>query len=308
MRNKRDGFAIALAWPETFCKQSSALYDPIMNFLKITRNNHYQVGHSAVVLVDQDGKCFYYDFGRYHAPFGFGRVRSEFTDSELKINSKIEIQNGKILNFKKVIAELSQKKECHGAGKLQSSYTQINFEKAKSKADEMQVKSPLKYGPFIYDGTNCSRFVRNVISAGKPTFYRQIKLWTQYTITASPALNVAALSNIEIQNSLEEKLKIPEKKDLKSVLAAPELKPHHAAKWFSGEGAGSWFVIQPKEENQFLVQKFSPDLKIESATEMILDSEFIFDLKGVFNLKFPCNSREITLQQNETQLVLRKVV
>ena len=54
---KYSGFAIALAWPETFCKQAGAWYDFFMEKIGISLNNHYKVGHAAVVLVDgQSGK------------------------------------------------------------------------------------------------------------------------------------------------------------------------------------------------------------------------------------------------------------
>jgi hypothetical protein len=84
--NKYSGFAIAIAWPQTLCKQPGSWYDPLTGWLGISRNNYYRAGHAALVLVEGDtGKCHYFDFGRYHAPYQHGRVRSGETDPGLAI-------------------------------------------------------------------------------------------------------------------------------------------------------------------------------------------------------------------------------
>src|SRR6056297_275305 len=93
MKNKPKytGFAIALAWPEAYCKQPGAWYDPLLLWLKINKNNFYKVGHAAVVLADVENRKFhYFDFGRYHAPYGHGRVRSATTDDDLTIHATPE--------------------------------------------------------------------------------------------------------------------------------------------------------------------------------------------------------------------------
>lgn len=46
------GFAIALAWPQTYCKEGGAWYDGIMHILRLSKNHYYKVGHSAVVLTN----------------------------------------------------------------------------------------------------------------------------------------------------------------------------------------------------------------------------------------------------------------
>ena len=74
--NHTTGFAIALAWPETYCKQAGSWYEFITAALGINRNNYYKAGHAALVLVDGINKtCHYFDFGRYHSPFQHGRVK-----------------------------------------------------------------------------------------------------------------------------------------------------------------------------------------------------------------------------------------
>ncbi|MCA1746682.1 MAG: hypothetical protein LC655_03230, partial [Bacteroidales bacterium] len=82
------GFAIALAWPATFCKEPGAWYDPVNSWLGVSRNNYYRAGHAALVLVDRNReRCHYFDFGRYHAPLWRGRVRSGLTDHDLQMRT-----------------------------------------------------------------------------------------------------------------------------------------------------------------------------------------------------------------------------
>jgi len=193
--NGNRGFAIALAWPETLCKQAGAWYDTPMQLLGLCQNNYYKVGHSAVVLVDpESGSCHYFDFGRYHAPYGYGRVRDHETDHELKICTKASIENNcRIENMEAIMTELLKNTSCHGTGKLLASYCQIDFNKALAKAKRWQEKSPWKYGPFIWNGTNCSRFVRTIILAGQPEWKYRIGLGLPATVSPTPLWNVRSL-------------------------------------------------------------------------------------------------------------------
>ncbi|HQS05739.1 MAG TPA: hypothetical protein PLT16_08890 [Daejeonella sp.] len=192
------GFAISIAWPETLCKQAGAWYDSIMDLLGFSKNNYYKVGHSAVVLIEiETGNCYYFDFGRYHAPFGQGRVRDVETDHDLQIytQAQVSILRNELLNFKEILLELTENKSCHGSGTLHASYTRINFEKAFCFAKKMQNMSPWKYGPFVIQGTNCSRFVRSVVLSGDPPIFDKLKLFVPLTISPSPIGNVNSLRN-----------------------------------------------------------------------------------------------------------------
>lgn len=196
------GFAIALAWPETPCKQAGAWYDSIMTKLGISKNNYYKVGHAAVILIDKNsGKCFYFDFGRYHSPAGFGRVRDQETDHDLKISTSAKISDsGMIINYEEIVQEVYFNLSCHGKGQLHSSYIKINFERAIQNAKYMQKKSPWKYGPFIWNGTNCSRFVRTIILTGNPPLFTFIKLLLPISVTPTPIGNVLSMKNRAVSN------------------------------------------------------------------------------------------------------------
>ena len=200
------GIAIALAWPETLCKQAGAWYDGLMNILGFSKNNYYKVGHAAVVLIEKEsGNCFYFDFGRYHAPFGHGRVRDIETDHDLQIFTKAKVdENKNIFNIEQILNELAQNEACHGLGTLHASFTNINFDKAYQNAKSMQEKSPWKYGPFIWSGTNCSRFVRTVILSGEPSFVEKLKLTFPYTISPLPIGNVISLKEYKSINTSNE--------------------------------------------------------------------------------------------------------
>lgn len=192
-----NGIAIALAWPETLCKQAGAWYDTPLKWLGINKSNYYKIGHAAVVLINKkSGDCHYFDFGRYHAPYQHGRVRSAFTDHDLEIKSKAIISNdGELNNYNEILLELFNNESCHGSGRLHASYCTVNFNSAYAKANKMQLSSPIPYGPFLPNGTNCSRFVNTVILAGKPKWYFSLALAYPKTLSPTPIGNVKVLQN-----------------------------------------------------------------------------------------------------------------
>lgn len=184
-------FAILLAWPETKCKQAGAWYDSLMALLGINKNGYYKVGHAAYVLIKKEtGECLYFDFGRYHAPKGYGRVRSASTDHDLRIYTRIHFdENGSPINLLELYDELQNKKACHGEGELIAGCIQINFENSLEKILEMQRVEFLKYGPFVRGGTNCSRFVRDAALSGLNFGVKHILLRFPATISPTPKWN-----------------------------------------------------------------------------------------------------------------------
>ncbi len=189
------GVAIALAWPQTLCKHAGAWYDHPMRWLGFCSGGYYRVGHAAVVLVEiATGTCRYFDFGRYHAPAGYGRVRDADTDHDLRIRSRAHLDaSGNILNLESVLAELHRNPACHGTGSLYGSSCTIDYDAAFAAAKQMQVQSPWPYGPFVWRGTNCSRFVRTVVLAGNPKWRAQAALAMPLTISPTPIWNVRAV-------------------------------------------------------------------------------------------------------------------
>lgn len=195
----RDGFAICLAWPETRCKQAGAWYDWPMRLIRFNRAGYYKVGHAAVVLVEPTKKkCFYFDFGRYHAPHGKGRVRSEKTDHDLVIKTVpiIDQQSGILKNIDNILLEIASNKSCHGYGELLASYCPVNFNNSFNEANGLQLREFINYGPFITEGTNCSRFVNRVILKGNPSWFKKFLLRYPATLTSTPFWNVVVVGNV----------------------------------------------------------------------------------------------------------------
>ena len=183
-------YALILAWPETKCKQAGAWYDGIMETVGVSKNGYYKVGHAAIVLINAKGEPFYFDFGRYHAPHGNGRVRDVSSDYDLALKTKINFENHKPQNIEELMNELQAKKACHGDGKLEASLVSINFKKAFDGAKKMQNKTFIPYGPFVYKGTNCSRFVKTVAHKGMSFSLRKVFLNTPLMLTPTPMWNV----------------------------------------------------------------------------------------------------------------------
>lgn len=305
------GFAIALAWPETWCKQPGSWYDSLTRFMGFNKYNYYRAGHAALILVDTEEKsCHYFDFGRYHAPWGHGRVRSGDTDDDLIIQTpaKISADGEKIKNFTEILDELQNNDSCHGDGNLYASYCKINFRKALEKAMSMQKESPLFYGPFIKNGSNCSRFVNTVILAGEPDPVFRFRLRYFKPFTPTPMNNVRALSNEKIRPKFK-KLETfrPNRRlgitELTSTLPAPE--KHHTipenALWLSGEGAGSWFVIE-RMQNFLKLTRYSPDGKIECFGTF--EGMKIPDFRKTANINIihPSNCKELHILYNGISL------
>lgn len=305
-----NGVAVALAWHETWCKQSGAWYDKLADLLYISKNHYYKVGHAAVVLIENKTQnCHYFDFGRYHAPLGYGRVRNAETDPELSVQTKaIFDKNGRLTNLKAILNELVNNPACHGTGAISGSFAAIDFEKAYQKAQEMQQKSPIIYGPFVPKGTNCSRFVQTVILAGNPSLKHLLKIRLPFTITPSPMHNVNSLHQKTViypANTYDKKP--PNVVHLKNVLPAPSLPPNlsNQAKWLAGEGAGSWFDIMPtKKEQTYYIKRYSPDGVLEC--EGFFESNTFFDVHDAFKIGYLSHSKQITILQNNQIILLHR--
>ena len=183
---KRD-FIITLAWPEGMVFAADSWYDKIAS-----SNGKYRVGHSALVLINaKTKKAHYFDFGRYHTPKGYGRVRDVETDEDLSLINA-EIKEGKITNIGAILAELLLMKSTYGEGTLYASILEkVSFEKAFSRAKEIQDKGMLPYGPFTRGGTNCSRFVADILCSAEPPFIKKLRLRYPFCISPSPKRNVS---------------------------------------------------------------------------------------------------------------------
>ncbi len=311
------GFAIALAWPGTYCKQPGSWYDGITNYFNISTNYFYKVGHAALVLVNtKTAKCYYFDFGRYHAPFQHGRVRGEITDPGLKINTlaRLSKDRTRIVNFEQILSELQSNHECHGDGDLHAAYTPINFEEAYTKVRQMQERSPIPYGPFEPNGTNCSRFVCTGILSGKPPVKHAFKLKYMVFLTPTPLNNVNALQDKKVvQKPFYDPVLRPapltNKHLLKTTLPEPA-RPHSIpdnAQWLSGEGAGSWFLIK-QTGNHYSITRFNDSGETECEGIFRKDKHASFDLNTPYRFVHLSHCNKVTIKQDEEQIEFFRVL
>lgn len=318
MKNKSEnyGFAIALAWPQTFCKEPGAWYDPVTRWLGINKNNYYQAGHAALVLIDSKAeKCHYFDFGRYHAPFQHGRVRSADTDHDLAIVTRPVIsENGNTIhNFDKILEELQQNAACHGEGPLFASYCAIDFQAALNKARQMISDSPLPYGPFIKGGSNCSRFVNTVILAGRPDWKFRFRLTYFLPLTPTPVSNVNSLDYKKVVPKLQKAtpfypLRPLSKSERFSTLLQPARHPDipENAQWLGGEGAGSWFVIN-YERDFLVVTRYSPDGVIECSGKYEGPDHELINTEDSMYIDYLSNCKEVTINSKGNTLKFYRI-
>ena len=192
------GTIISLAWPETKVIREGKWYDRVTKGLGILKGEHYIAGHAACVLIEHcSGDVHYFDFGRYHTPFHFGRVRSAYTDPELKLHTKCKMGDREELqNIDQLLFELINNPSTHGDGALYASeYRFIDFDKTLNEAITMQNKGAIAYGPLKPGGTNCSRFVAGLALTGGTDWQTSLLLRIPYTISPSPRSNTRIINN-----------------------------------------------------------------------------------------------------------------
>ena len=187
---KKD-FIIVLAWPEGMVTAAGAWYDRILS-----KKGKYRVGHSALALVESNsGKVKYFDFGRYHTPKGYGRVRDCETDPDVFVIDPI-VEEQTILNIEDILLYLFNMRSTHAKGKLYASVLKdVNFSLAYSEAKKIQNKNMIPYGPFVFGGTNCSRFVADIIRSSLPSFIKRLRFRYPFCISPSPKRNVSITNN-----------------------------------------------------------------------------------------------------------------
>ena len=281
-----DATIIALAWPDTKVVHEGKWYDTPMRWFGILKDNHYSAGHAALLLINhRNNDVHYFDFGRYHTPLKYGRVRSAVTDPDNEVKIKAKIIKGELHNIDELLLDRYFNKACHGDGRLTASIVKnINFERAFAKISAMQHLEAICYGPFERNGSNCSRFVAQVVLASSTNYFTKLLIKVSYTVTATPRSNTKVLNDLpyyyEVVNGFIEKKKskfyflkkwftdkdihkfdnsLPFSKrehsntdtkitstGLIGTMIAPEFLHSipKSSKWISGQGTGCWFCIE----------------------------------------------------------------
>lgn len=191
------GTIIALAWPDTKVIREGKWYDVPMKWVGAIKNDHWTVGHAAFLLINnKTGIVDYFDFGRYHTPIKYGRVRDKITDPDIEITLKAAIQNGKILNIEDLLLDRFSNKACHGSGRLTASIVRgINYDKAYKKVKAYQNIEAIPYGPFELKGSTCSRLVAQIVLASTNNWLTKFMIKLPYTVSATPRSNNKVLND-----------------------------------------------------------------------------------------------------------------
>jgi hypothetical protein len=203
MKSTENGFALVLCWPEKKCKRAYSWYDPIMKKIGVMKDEYYPVGHSAIVLINTKGDCHYFDFGRYQTPIELGRVRDQTTDPFFSIDTKAEIADNNVTNINAILQNIQELEGTECEGKLVAGLLSIDFDEVYSYAKNLQNKGLIPYGPFLLNGTNCSRFVRELMLKARLSTLQRIQLKYPYMVTPSPLYLVKTIGVANVCESTE---------------------------------------------------------------------------------------------------------
>lgn len=184
--------AIILTWPDATIRGDEKW---MMFFKKIgfVKNLNFKVGHTGIVLINhKTGALFFYDFGRYITPRGYGRARSMDSDPLLTITITAQFQDGKISNLEEIISYFeAMKPAMYGEGRLFFSIAeQIDFEQAKAYGDACVLQGTYPYGAVARNNNNCSRFITRMLMKSSQKYHYWHGINIPETIKASPISNV----------------------------------------------------------------------------------------------------------------------
>ena len=95
---------------------------------------------------------------------------------------------------------------------------------------------------------------------------------------------------------------------LKSTVLAPKLPNNlpQTAQWLSGEGAGSWFVIEPKETG-FEIIRFSPEGKMECEGLFNCENRSEFKIEKEYQFTHLSHCKTVRILQENTIFVFERI-
>jgi hypothetical protein len=308
------GKIIVLAYPDTFVRHSTEGICAWLPFFSLGTNSHIKAGHAALVLIEnKTGKAFYFDFGRYITPNGYGRVRGANTDAELEIPMLANIDANNILtNLNELLLWLEANPDkTHGEGRLVASLCDhVNFNKAISFINKLQKQDLIKYGAFLKNGTNCSRFVADVLIQATTQKRIKNKLLFNSLFTPSTVGNVQAVGNPKIYEILNQTITSYSKSALLENIsnffdknyASPQKSlaaPTKNAQLLTGTGSSAWFELF---ETQY--DSLSRILRYNELGQKDFDGIFEtpegFNHAQPFTFTYPSNCSKCSLLQNNT--------
>ena len=319
-------FIIPLAWPEAPVRTAGGPYDKFLGKFSLYRNGYYKAGHAAFLLINhKTGDVDYFDFGRYISPNKYGRARSKETDPEVAFKIKAKIVDGEIVNFNEIIKEIGSHPQTHGDGTLYAGVQKgINHQKAIDFIEGIQEAPYTPYGPFVYRGTNCSRFVAQTMAYAKKGSGMKFK----YPWYSTPAplgnifySNVKKLFKLEENGSVVELFVKGEAKQftfMKEIMMfkkgeitpdpnlaalnkidAPNDRKHVSdnAQWLGGTGAGAWYEILNQTDAGIVVKRTQGNGHVDFS-HSYKTSENDFDLNQAYKFEYGSHGAKVLISQN----------
>lgn len=310
-------FAIILTWPDATIRGD----EQWMMFFKkigIVKNLNFKVGHTGVVLVDhQNGSMLFYDFGRYIAPRGYGRARSQFSDPLLEIKIAAKITENKITNLQEIVDHFENLKSAmYGEGKLFLTVVDgINYAQARAYGDQCVLQGTYPYGAVARNNNNCSRFITRMLIKSSPRFHFWHKINLPETIKSSPVSNLVNTSNDRMIYSYEPNEGLVRfrmnrfqsfwflvkqlgdnvrqaKADLlptDQIIGAVQYRSKpitvpKEAMYLGGVGDGAWYALSPQENKQLIIKRFTTSGKLEYV--VLGEAEEAFDPSIPFEITY----------------------
>ena len=268
--------AFIIAYPDTVVRTATREFSRyVWPLFGIGGRNAVKAGHAALVLVsEKDASISYFDFGRYVTSQDFGRVRSSKTDVELSIPFKAVFSKGRMINIPQLLLFLeSQSHNTHGTGRmLVSTNTVIDFDKAVSFITAFQNRGEVPYGAFVKGGSNCARFVCDVLKYIISDSAIRHALSLSQRITPSPVSNVLkGKSESTVYEVFQQRItlyanRFVQKEHFKcltskvsqvlrfdgTVLPDTSIFAPSKGQWLGGIGSGAWFVLEETKDSYVL--------------------------------------------------------
>ncbi|MBL1409626.1 DUF6695 family protein [Sphingobacterium faecale] len=313
-------FAIILTWPDATIRGD----EKWMMFFKkigIVKNLNFKVGHTGVVIVDhRNGNMLFYDFGRYIAPRGYGRARSQFSDPLLEIKIKAKFSSRKIGNLPEILEHFEGLKTAmYGEGKLLLSIVdRINFSMARAYGDQCVMQGTYPYGAVARNNNNCSRFITRMLIKSSQRFHFWHMINLPETIKCSPVSNLVntvsdrmiysytpedGLAHFRMNRFqsfwfLVKQLGDNVFKSKADLLPTDQIigavnyrsKPITVPKdamYLGGVGDGAWYTVCPGENKQFTIKRFTTSGKLEYV--VLGEAEDSFDPTEAFEITYDSN-------------------
>ena len=320
-----DGLIITLAYPETIVSHSGEWYSKFLRYFSVGNKKYVRAGHAALVLVNKStGVLEYYDFGRYITSGVNGRVRGSFTDFELKIPLKAEINNGVVSNIDTILKFFAtHPKVTHGEGTLYASIcNKVNYDLAKTYVEQEQSKGFIRYAAFAKNASNCARFVVDALVTSVTDLKLKKKLIKCNGFTSSPIGNVVAADTENYIYKLTDKgefetfntsifklhislfldrLKGYDPGIVGSILPQENGEKQSHAQWLSGIAAGAWFEISSTSDTElFRFRRISPHGNVDcDAFYSVNDSGF--DIYKTYEFLHNSNCLFFHIEQDQIQ-------